>query len=138
MTEALEQQAQELVERYPTPAGALQPLIELVQAATGGCAEDEIRWLAAHTGLSVAHVAGVVSSRGAAGGAEIVRVCCGLSCRLMGADAVTAQLQAATGVEVVAAPCLGVCSAAPALERGGRVHDGLTPERIDTLVAGGA
>ncbi len=136
MNEALEVHARRLLARYPRPAGALMPLIDLVLADRGVCDLGAARWIAGLTGLSAAAVAGIASSRGASPGGR-VRVCTGLSCRLMGGDEVARRLRERLGDQVIPAACLGVCSAAPAFERGGRLFEGLTPGRLDALLAGG-
>lgn len=126
----LEQEARALVARYPWPAGALMPLLDLVLREGGRCDEARARWIAGLTGLPPGHVAGVASTRGARDG---WRVCTGLSCRLMGAEAVLSRLAATPGV--VAVGCLGPCSSAPVLARGDRLHDGLTAPRLEALLA---
>ena len=137
MNEALEVQARRRLDGYPRPSGALMPLIDLVLADRGACDPGAVRWIAGLTGLSAAAVAGVVSSRGPRPGGG-VRVCTGLSCRLMGGDEVARRLRESLGDQVTPAACLGVCSAAPAFERGGRLFEGLTPGRLEALLAGGA
>ncbi len=138
MNEALEQRARQLLSRYPRPSGALMPLIDLVLTDLGACEPEAARWIAGLTGLSAAAVAGIASSRGGGRSAEGVRVCAGLSCRLMGGDEVDRRLRERLGDLVIPVPCLGVCSAAPAFERGGRLFEGLTPARLDDLVSGEA
>ena len=137
MNEALETRARRLLDRYPRPSGALMPLIDLVLADRGACDPGAARWIAGLTGLPAAAVAGIASSRGGRS-ADGARVCAGLSCRLMGGEEVARRLRERLGGPVTPAACLGVCSAAPAFERGGRLFDGLTPERLDALVAGEA
>ena len=141
MTPALETEARALIAAYPRPAGALLPLIERVLRETGACDTAACAWIAAQVGLPVAVVRGIASSRapeGAAGATDdTVRLCTGLSCRWMGADAALEQLRAA-GLRIVTVDCLGACAAAPVMARGGRLHDGLTPERLADLVAGSA
>ena len=128
----MESRARRLLDRYPRPAGALMPLIDLVLADRGGWDPGAARWIAGLTGLSPAAVAGIASSRGEPS-SDRVRVCAGMSCRLMGGEEVARRLRERLGDLVTPAACLGVCSAAPAFERGGRLFDGLTPERLDAL-----
>ena len=138
MNEALEEGARRLLRRYPRPSGALMPLIDLVLTEGGACEPEAARWIAGLTGLSAAAVAGIASTRGEASSRDRVRVCAGLSCRLMGGDEVARRLRDRLGDLVIPVPCLGVCSAAPAFERGGRLFEGLTPGRLDDLVSGEA
>ena len=136
MTESLDQRARQLLSRYPRPSGALMPLIDLVLIDRGACGPEAARWIAGLTGLSAAAVAGIASSRGDGWSRGRVHVCAGLSCRLMGGDEVARRLRECLGDRVIPVPCLGACSAAPAFERGGRLFEGLTPERLEDLVAG--
>ena len=138
MNEALEVWARRLLDLYPRPAGALMPLIDLVLADRGAWEPGAARWIAGLTGLPAAAVAGIASSRGNGQAGDRVRVCAGLSCRLMGGDEVARRLRERLGDLVIPAACLGVCSAAPAFERGGRLFEGLTPGRLDALVSEGA
>jgi formate dehydrogenase len=68
-----------------------------------------------------------------------VRVCETLSCQMAGADALLATLSGApaTGVRIVAAPCIGRCEHAPAALVGRHPVDQATPEKIGAAIAGG-
>lgn len=132
----LTERARAIIAAYPEPRGALHPLVELVlsEASWGDASAD---WIAELTGIPVATVYGIAQSRHRpAGDVEEVAVCTGLSCRWMGAEAVCSRLERLSEVRVVEVECLGACSAAPAMVRNGRQHDGLTPERLEALVAG--
>ena len=61
-----------------------------------------------------------------------VRVCDGISCALVGAEALQAQLTAAVGadVRVVRAPCVGRCGTAPAVEVGHHFVDNATEASV--------
>ena len=114
MTEAMESRARRLLDRYPRPAGALMPLIDLVLADRGGCDPGAARWIAGLTGLSAAAVAGIASSRGEPS-ADRVRVCAGMSCRLMGGEEVARRLRerlAAQALFAAAGRVLAVSAAA--------------------------
>ncbi|MDA0334315.1 MAG: NAD(P)H-dependent oxidoreductase subunit E [bacterium] len=135
--EELADRAHAIVAAYPEPKGALHPLLDLVLSETGSWDGTWAGWVAQLTGTPVVTVHGIARSRRLpeADGEEIA-VCTGLSCRWMGAEAVCQRLQEVPNIRVVAVNCLGACSAAPAMARNGRLHDGLTPERLDALVAG--
>ena len=133
----LEERARDLVAVYPTPAGALHTLVDLVLGEGGAWDEASARWVAHLTGVPQAVVNGIISSRlKPDGDGEVVQVCTGLSCRWMGAEAACERLAKLPGIRVVTVDCLGACAAAPVMVRNGRLHDGLTPERLDALVAG--
>ena len=133
----LHERGRALVAAYPEPAGALHPLLDLAFAAEGSWNNETAHWVAELTGMSVAVVNGIASTRQQrSGAADEVHVCVGLSCRWMGADAACERLATLPGIRVVTVDCLGACAAAPVMSRNGRLHDGLTPERLDALVAG--
>ncbi len=66
-----------------------------------------------------------------------VRVCDSLTCQLMGADKLLAELGAALGdgVRVVRAPCMGRCDCAPVAEVGHHHVDNATAQTIAAKVA---
>ncbi len=68
-----------------------------------------------------------------------VRVCDSLTCELMGAQALLAELPARLGarVRVLRAPCMGRCDTAPVAEVGHRHVDHATPERLAAAVSAG-
>ncbi len=133
----LAERAHTIVAAYPAAKGALHPLLDLVLSETGSWNETWADWVAQLTGIPMATVHGIARSRHIpAGNGDEIAVCTGLSCRWMGAEAVCSRLQELPNIRVVAVNCLGACSAAPAMTRNGRLHDGLTPERLDALVAG--
>jgi NADH:ubiquinone oxidoreductase subunit E len=138
VTEAMQRLGRELLARYPQPSGALMPLIDLILERHGVCDADAAGWIATLTGLPEAAVLGIASSRQSRSTDDTVHVCTGLSCRLMGAEEVLDRLRERLADRVAGSACLGACSAAPVLERGGRVFDGLTWRRIDGLIAGDA
>ncbi len=135
--DALVQRAQALTAAYPHPCGALHPLLDLL-LDNGDVAPDAVApFVAQITGLPAAAVEGILSSRWRRGTkAGQVHICTGLSCRWMGSDAVREKLFAVPDVQVVDVDCLGACAAAPVMRRAGRLYDGLTPERLDALLAG--
>ena len=72
-------------------------------------------------------------------GGHPVRVCTGLSCRVLGADALLAALEEAASaadgaVALEESHCLFVCSVGPAIEVAGRAHAGLDAGQAVGLV----
>ena len=59
----LEERARDLVAVYPTPAGALHTLVDLVLGEGGAWDEESARWVAHLTGVPQAVVNGIISSR---------------------------------------------------------------------------
>ena len=68
-----------------------------------------------------------------------VRVCDGLTCELMGAQALLSALPAAlgAGVRVVRAPCMGGCHRAPVAAIGHALHEHATLESVTGAVEAG-
>ena len=68
-----------------------------------------------------------------------VRVCDSLTCALMGADELLAQLPArlGPGVRVVRAPCMGGCHNAPVAALGHALHEHASSDSIAAAVAHG-
>jgi NADH-quinone oxidoreductase subunit E len=131
----LAEQARTLLGAYPKPAGALHPILDLLSRERVVWNDEVAHWVAELTGIPPASLHGVVSSRRFQD-AEAVQICTGLSCRWMGAEAACARLQEIPGLRIVEVDCLGACAAAPVMSRNGRLYDGLTPERLDALLAG--
>ncbi|MBP6901381.1 MAG: NAD(P)H-dependent oxidoreductase subunit E [Burkholderiaceae bacterium] len=115
--------------------------------ADGALREGRLVALAALMKLSIAEVAEVASfyhhfeivADDAALPAASVRVCDGLSCRLAGADALQAGLQAlgevASGrLRVLPAPCVGRCEQAPVAVLGQRPLPRATPAAVQALL----
>jgi formate dehydrogenase beta subunit len=69
-----------------------------------------------------------------------VRVCDSLSCELMGAQSLLAELQNGLGetVRVVRAPCMGGCDRAPVVAIGHALHEHATVASVTAAVAAGA
>ena len=68
-----------------------------------------------------------------------VRVCDSLTCALMGAESLLAELDGALGpdVRVVRAPCMGACHNAPAVAIGHALHEHASLESVRGAVEGG-
>ena len=132
--------AQELLRQSdPEPRGALVMLLLLFQEAEGFCSHELMERAAGILELSPAQVRGVVtfhpSLHLAAPVGRRLRVCSGLSCALMGAARVQAHLEETLGVAgLESCQCLGACGTAPVMTVDGDLHEGLTIERIDTIL----
>jgi NADH:ubiquinone oxidoreductase subunit F (NADH-binding) len=97
----------------------------------GGLLEGIARQVAEETGVPEADVYGVGSFfHLLARPQKSVRVCTGLSCRMAGADAVLAAVEAA-GMPVEGTSCLAGCDVAPAVLRGRRVLPAVTVADVE-------
>jgi NADH-quinone oxidoreductase subunit E len=127
--------ARALAKAYFKLAGALHPILDLLSREQIEWDDDTACWVAELTGIPLVSLHGVVTSRTPAD-AEAIQICTGLSCQWMGAEAACRRLQQVPSLRIVEVDCLGACAGAPVMSRNGRLHDGLTPERLDALLAG--
>lgn len=133
-----------IVARYPVRAGAMLPVLWVVQRARAGwLSPRSIREVAAYLEVPQAHVEGVITFytmfRDRPVGRDVVMVCKTLSCRLRGAQEVIDALEEKFGIEmggttadrrftIETAECLGLCDMAPCMLVGDQRFGDLTPE----------
>ncbi|MCF6524467.1 NADH-quinone oxidoreductase subunit NuoE [Streptomyces sp. JJ36] len=98
----LEQDAKEIIGRYPDSRSALLPLLHLVQSEDGHVTRTGQRFCAEMLGLTTAEVNAVATFytmyRRKQGGDYQVGVCTNTLCAVMGGDAIFAELQEHLGV----------------------------------------
>jgi len=140
---------EEIMSGYSGSAAELIPLLQQLQEAYGYLPRDIIERLAAQTKLSAAHIMGVITFyaqfRLEPVGKNIVKVCFGTACHVIGAeniaDAICRELDVALGgttadgeftVESVA--CLGCCSLAPVVMINDETFGRLTVEGAREMV----
>ena len=141
-----EQEYEDVIRRYPQPAGALMPLLHLVQSEAGYLSEEAMEFVASRLNLSPARVYGVATFYPAfrlqPPPKHLLRVCGTLSCRLMGAPRVVEYLQGRLAdievsdslVAVEEVDCLACCGMGPVMMVDGELHQNLTVERIDQIL----
>ncbi len=133
-----------LVARYPVRAGAMLPVLWVVQRARGGwLSQRSMREVADYLQVPLGHVEGVVTFytmfKDRPVGRHVVMVCKTLSCRLRGAQEVIDALEKHFGVSmggttadgaltIETGECLGLCDMAPAMLAGDERYGNLTPE----------
>jgi NADH-quinone oxidoreductase subunit E len=141
---SLRPQLDPIVARYPVKAGAMLPVLWVVQRARGGWLHPKsIREVAAYLDVPQAHVEGVITFytmfRDRPVGRDVVMVCKTLSCRLRGAQEVMDALEDKFGIPmggttadkrytIETAECLGLCDMAPCMLVGSARYGDLTPE----------
>jgi formate dehydrogenase subunit gamma len=140
---------QVVLDQHAARPGALLPVLHAVQALWGYVPDDAVPAIAQALNLSRAEVHGVLTYyphfRRQPPAQVAVQVCMAEACRACGADAVMAQAQ----VLLRCAPhetradgqaslepvyCLGLCSAAPALQIGPRQHARVSPQALPALL----
>jgi len=139
-----------IVARYPVRAGAMLPVLWVVQRARGGwLSPRSVNEVAAYLEVPQAHVEGVISFytmfKGHPVGRNVAMVCKTLSCRLRGAQEVIDALKAKYGIElggtsadghvtIETGECLGLCDMAPCMLVGDERFGDLTPKSaVDAL-----
>ena len=145
--EALEQ-VQALLEDRSRQRDLLIEHLHLIQDKYGALSADHLAALAEEMRLALSEVYetasfyahfDIVTDESDRPPPLTVRVCDSLSCELMGAAKLLAELPDALGdeVRVVRAPCMGRCDAAPVAEVGHRHVDNATVNILTDAVKGG-
>jgi NADH-quinone oxidoreductase E subunit len=140
---------EKLLSRYPTPQGALLPVLSLAQEIRGHLSADSMAQVAAVLGLSPTYVRGVATFytmyHKAPVGAYLIQVCTNVACNLCGADDVMAAFLEATGSEpgeitadgyftVIEAECLGACGFPTAVQINDRYFENVSPEAVPAIL----
>ncbi len=147
----LEEQAAQIIARYPRPRSALLPLLHLVQSVEGFVSAHGIAFCARQLGLSDADVTSVVSYytmyKQRPVGEYHVGVCTNTLCAVLGGDAIYARLRAHLGtdgdeptpdgkVSMERVECNAACDYAPVVMVNWEFFDNMTPESSVALVDG--
>ena len=145
----LEDDAQEIIARYPQPRSALLPLLHLVQAEDGCITPAGVEFCAAQLGLTDAEVTAVATFysmyRRDPTGDFLVGVCTNTLCAIVGGDAIFDALEDHLGIgndETTAdaaitlqhIECNAACDFAPVMMVNWEFFDNQTPESARTLV----
>ncbi|GGS77451.1 MULTISPECIES: NADH-quinone oxidoreductase subunit NuoE [Nonomuraea] len=147
--ERLEQDAKEIIGRYPKTRSALLPLLHLVQSADGYVSDDGKEFCAEMLGLSKAEVTGVATfytmyKRKPAGDYH-VGVCINALCAVMGGDEIWDELSEHVGVgheettgdgkiSLERLECNAACDFAPVMMVNWEFFDNQTPASAKQLV----
>jgi NADH-quinone oxidoreductase E subunit len=138
-----------ILSRYPTPQGALLPVLSLAQEIRGHLSPDSMAQVAAVLGLSPAYVRGVATFytmyNKAPVGDYLIQVCTNVACNLCGADEVMEAFVETTGTEpgeitadghftVIEAECLGACGFPTAVQINDRYFENVTPEAVPAIL----
>ncbi len=136
---------------YPSPRGALLPVLHMAQETFGHVSLEVEAYVAGLFELSPAHVHEVVTFYTLyfqrPKGRHVIAVCHNLSCHLAGAPDVIGHLRARLGIDVgettddgkvtlLAVECLCACEGAPMMQVDDRYEVELTPQKIDTILGG--
>ncbi|MEU0490736.1 NADH-quinone oxidoreductase subunit NuoE [Nocardiopsis sp. NPDC006139] len=145
----LEQDAKELIGRYPKPRSALLPLLHLVQSEEGHVSRAGMRFCADQLGITLAEVNAVATFytmyRRRPGGDYQVGVCTNTLCAVMGGDEIFAALKEHLGVgnnettedgkvTLEHVECNAACDFAPVVMVNWEFFDNQTPDSAKRLV----
>ncbi|MEK8033898.1 formate dehydrogenase subunit gamma [Ideonella sp. DXS29W] len=140
-----------LIAEHRGQKGALLPLLHAVQDALGHVPDDVVPAMASALNLSRAEVHGVLTYyhffRREPAGRTVVQVCRAEACQACGAEDLLKRAEQVLGcarhdtradgaVTLEPVYCLGLCASSPAIQIGDRLHARVTPERLDSLLAG--
>ena len=139
-----------LTDHYPTPRGALLPILTRLQEWRTFLADEDLVLAGEITGLSPAEVLSVSSFytmyRRQKAGKFPLGVCRNIACWLCGSDDLIATIREELGIDpnettadgmfsLQEVECLGSCGTAPALEIDGHYFEQLTPDGLRKLIA---
>jgi NADH-quinone oxidoreductase subunit E len=151
----LDNEAKDILARYPQARSALLPLLHLVQAEDGYLTPAAIEFCAEQLGLTAAEVTGVATFysmyRRTPTGDYLVGVCTNTLCAIMGGDAILEALQDHLGIHagqttddgrvtLEHVECNAACDYAPVVMVNWEFYDNQTPssarDLVDALRAG--
>jgi NADH-quinone oxidoreductase subunit E len=147
ISERTREAATGLIQRYAVARSALLPLLHLVQADHGHVTDEGIAFCADLVGLTRAEVGAVATFytmfKREPVGDWLLSVCTNPTCKIAGAqkiyerfvDELGGHHDAASGVSVEHAECLGICDAAPIVQVNYEMYGPVTDERADELLA---
>ena len=137
------------IAKYPVKRSAILPLMFIVQRERGYLDPPGVSYLAKRLDLRITDIWEVATFYSMIHfkpiGKYHIQVCKTLSCRLLGADKITAYCAEKLGIRVgettpdgrfslSEVECLGSCGTAPMFQINFDYHENLTPEKIDRIL----
>jgi NADH-quinone oxidoreductase E subunit len=141
--------AREIIARYPRSRSALIPLLHIAQEQDGYVTEDAMDHIAELLELTPAEVLGTCSFyemfKREPVGTYVINVCAGISCMLMGSDALLHHAEEALGIKPGATTsdgmftlneveCIAACDGAPCLAVNYRYKLDVSNVAFDALI----
>ena len=150
LTEKEKELIGEELRHYPQPRAAVSEALKIVQRHRGWVSDESVRDIAVALGLtpdevdSVATFYSMIFRRPV--GRHVILFCDSVSCWILGANPLQAQLGARLGIRpgettadgrftLLPCACLGACDRAPAMMIDDDLHVELTPEKIEEALA---
>jgi len=140
----------EVIEAHPAGRQSLIPVLQDLQDRLGYLAEEALKELPAHLGVSVNEIYGVATFyaqfRFEPPARHTIRVCQGTACHVRGGRQVMDEFQHRLGVrpggttedgeyELQRIACIGCCALGPTVTVDGEVHARVTPRKVRSIVA---
>ncbi|TKJ42416.1 NAD(P)H-dependent oxidoreductase subunit E [candidate division LCP-89 bacterium B3_LCP] len=149
LSDSTRQQAQALMEMYPTKEAAMLPVLHLAQKEFG-LIDDEAEQVVAEV-MGISPVSVRETSRfyfmyhHHPVGKYHLQVCQNISCTIMGAETILDHIKRRLGIEaeertedglfsVERVECIACCDRGPAMLVNDKLHTGLTPDKIDGII----
>jgi len=135
--------------KYPVKRSAILPLMFIVQRERGYLDPPGVSYLAKRLDLRITDIWEVATFYSMIHTRPIgkyhIQVCKTLSCKLLGADKITAHCAEKLGIKVgetttdgrfslSEVECLGSCGTAPMFQINFDYHENLTPEKVDRIL----
>lgn len=139
-----------ILARYDRQEGALLKVLLDAQDLYGYLPEEVLLSISHHLGCPFSEVYGVVSFyahfRTQPRGNNLIRVCTGTVCHIMGAPQVLARLREELGISLgettrdgsftlSSVPCFGACSHAPVIMVNDDIYGRVTPGKVPEILA---
>ena len=130
--------------------GAVSEALMILQESRGWVSSEAISDVAEALGMTVEEVDGIATFYDlvfrSPVGKHVIMVCDSVSCFVMGEQRISDHLRTRLGVELggttadgmftlIPVGCLGACDRGPALLVDGEIHEDITPERADEIIA---
>ena len=140
----------EEVGHHEQKRGAVSEALMILQESRGWVSPDAIRDVADALGMTVEEVDGIATFYDlvfrSPVGKHVIMVCDSVSCWVMGEEKISDHLKRTLGVELgettadgmftlLPVGCLGACDKGPAILVDGEIHEEVTPERADQIIA---
>ena len=135
--------------KYPVMRSAILPLMFIVQRERGYLDKPGVAYLADRLGVRVTDIWEVATFYSMLNtepvGKYHLQVCRTLSCKILGADKITAHCANRLGIKpgetsedgqfsLSEVECLGSCGTAPMFQIGFAYHENLTTEKVDAVI----
>jgi NADH-quinone oxidoreductase E subunit len=135
--------------KYPVKRSAILPIMFIVQRERGYLDKPGVAYLADRLGVRITDVWEVATFYSMINtepvGKYHLQVCRTLSCKILGADRITAHCASRLGIKpgemsadgefsLSEVECLGSCGTAPMMQIGFDYYENLTTEKVDELI----